>query len=400
MRVVLGIDVSKSKSNFAVVTETGELLEEGKFSNSQEGFEKLTELIIHYQGCEVIFEATGVYSRRMCFYFDRQHIKYVMINPLKAKRLMDELRPTKNDRIDAKKLAILQFKKPQPYAAKMARIYSELQHMQRYYQQIVADQIKMGNRLESDIQETFPEVENLYEDSKGINYWLLVNCFPHAEILKRLSLEEAIHRFENETGLVANKTRIRKIGQMMELADQSVISVDDTSFVCEKIVYETSELIRLEKLKREVIKKMVSLAAPLKEFDILKSIPGFGDTTVVQLIAELGDLRRFSTPAKVNAFVGIDLQFNDSGKRKTSGLITKRGNSYARSILYRALLNVIAVDRKSEKQTSVSRWYQRRKQLLIPANKAPKALVIGGMDRLLRMIHHMVMHEEMFQIQN
>ncbi|QYU58005.1 IS110 family transposase [Weissella confusa] len=398
MRVALGIDVSKAKSNFAVVTETGELLEEGQFSNSHDGFEKLNDLIIHHQSCEIIFEATGVYSRRMCFYFDRQNIKYVMINPLKAKRLMDELRPTKNDRIDAKKLAILQLKKPQPYAVRVERTYSELQHMQRYYQQIVADQIKMENRLESDIQETFPEVENLYTDSKGLNYWLLVNCFPHAEVLKKLTLKEAIQRFENETGLVANKTRIRKIKQMMELANQSVISVEDNSFLCEKVVYESDELMRLERLKREIIEQMVNLAAELREFEILKSIPGFGDTTVVQLIGELGDLRRFSTPAKVNAFVGIDLQFSDSGKKKTTGFITKRGNSYARSILYRALLNVIAVDQKNGKQTSVSRWYQRRKQLLIPAKKAPKALAIGGMDRLVRMIHHMVLNNEIFEL--
>ena len=61
---------------------------------------------------------------------------------------------------------------------------------------------------------------------------------------------------------------------------------------------------------------------------------------MVSLIAELGDLHRFATSNKLNAFVGIDLRFNDSGDYKSSGFITKRGNTIARKVLFKAISNI------------------------------------------------------------
>lgn len=43
----------------------------------------------------------------------------------------------------------------------------------------------------------------------------------------------------------------------------------------------------------------------------------------MSLIAELGDLHRFRTANKLNAFVGIDLRFNDSGDYKAQVLSPK-----------------------------------------------------------------------------
>lgn len=49
-------------------------------------------------------------------------------------------------------------------------------------------------------------------------------------------------------------------------------------------------------MKDEIIEAMAELASQLTEFEIIKSIPGFGKTSSVTLIAELGDICRFSTP--------------------------------------------------------------------------------------------------------
>ena len=45
------------------------------------------------------------------------------------------------------------------------------------------------------------------------------------------------------------------------------------------------------------------------------TIPGFAQTTAVRVLAELGDLRRFSNPNKINAFIGID-----PGRYQSGGL--------------------------------------------------------------------------------
>lgn len=50
---------------------------------------------------------------------------------------------------------------------------------------------------------------------------------------------------------------------------------------------------------------MVNLASklPNQNLEILESFPGFSETIAVKMLAELGDLRRFSNSHKINAFI-------------------------------------------------------------------------------------------------
>lgn len=84
---------------------------------------------------------------------------------------------------------------------------------------------------------------------------------------------------------------------------------------------------------------MIELAEklPNRDFEILKSIPGLGEITAVRILAELGDIRRFSNPNKINAFIGIDPGRYQSGEKDSSLSITKHGNAEARKILYQAI---------------------------------------------------------------
>ncbi|EEJ69665.1 IS110 family transposase, partial [Lactobacillus crispatus] len=65
--------------------------------------------------------------------------------------------------------------------------------------------------------------------------------------------------------------------------------------------------------------------------------------TAVRLVAELGDLRRFSTSAQIDAFVGIDPGRYQSGEKDSSLGITKHGNHIARKILYRVITQMETV---------------------------------------------------------
>ncbi|MDW8674770.1 transposase, partial [Streptococcus suis] len=58
---------------------------------------------------EIIFEATGVYSRRLQAFLEDNGYAYTRLNPLEAKKQLDSLRVRKTDQIDAEKLAQSQF---------------------------------------------------------------------------------------------------------------------------------------------------------------------------------------------------------------------------------------------------------------------------------------------------
>lgn len=85
MQSVIGIDISKKKMNYCVVTDAGEILEEGNIENNLTGFGKLLPLML-VKYTTVVFEATGVYSRRFQYFLDQNQISYIRMNPLLAKR--------------------------------------------------------------------------------------------------------------------------------------------------------------------------------------------------------------------------------------------------------------------------------------------------------------------------
>ena len=82
------------------------------------------------------------------------------------------------------------------------------------------------------------------------------------------------------------------------------------------------------------------MAQPLPEYEILLSISGRAETTATSIIGEFGDIRRFHSANQINAFIGIDLRYYESGDFLAKEHITKRGNPYARKILFKCIHNI------------------------------------------------------------
>ena len=128
--------------------------------------------------------------------------------------------------------------------------------------------------------------------------------------------------------------------KLIKLAKQSFCAVKKTSPMLEEIRYYAQELLRLSERRQVVLNDMVALAQPLPEYDILRSIPGIAETTATSIIGELGDIRRFQSTNQINAFIGIDLRHYESGNFLAKEHITKRGNPYARKILFKCIHNI------------------------------------------------------------
>ncbi|WP_044682486.1 IS110 family transposase, partial [Streptococcus suis] len=105
---VFGIDVSKASSEVAILVN-GEKVHGYTISNDAIGFARLLGDLRTVHKPEIIFEATGVYSRRLQTFLDDNGYAYTRLNPLEAKKQLDSLRVRKTDQIDAEKLAQSQF---------------------------------------------------------------------------------------------------------------------------------------------------------------------------------------------------------------------------------------------------------------------------------------------------
>ena len=88
-------------------------------------------------------------------------------------------------------------------------------------------------------------------------------------------------------------------------------------------------------LETEIKKIMVEIDSPIT------TIPGISWTLGSIILAEIGNISRFSTPAKLLSFAGLEPSVNDSGKAVgTRGTMVKRGSPYLRWALLQAARTV------------------------------------------------------------
>ena len=81
--------------------------------------------------------------------------------------------------------------------------------------------------------------------------------------------------------------------------------------------------------------EMQSLAASLPEYPVVMGMFGVGPTLGPQLMAEIGDVRRFHSKKALVAFAGIDAPPYQSGQMNIrSRSISKRGSSALRRTLF------------------------------------------------------------------
>ncbi|SNV43287.1 transposase [Streptococcus acidominimus] len=85
MRVVFGIDVSKVSSEVAILVN-GERVHGYTMTNDAIGFSRLLEDLKTVSNPEIVFEATGVYSRRLQAFLENNDYAYTRLNPLGAKK--------------------------------------------------------------------------------------------------------------------------------------------------------------------------------------------------------------------------------------------------------------------------------------------------------------------------
>ena len=96
---------------------------------------------------EIIFEATGVYSRRLQAFLEENGYAYTRLNPLEAKKQLDSLRVRKTDKIDAEKLAKSQFVLNRKPSYGQEEVYQNLRDLSRFHQNLTEDMVRTKNRL-------------------------------------------------------------------------------------------------------------------------------------------------------------------------------------------------------------------------------------------------------------
>lgn len=395
MRTVFGIDVSKASSEVAILIN-GQKVHGYSISNDAIGFTRLLEDLKQVKSPEIIFEATGVYSRRLQAFLEDNNYSYTRLNPLEAKKQMDSLRARKTDKIDAEKLASSQFILDRKPTYVQEEVYQELRDLSRFYQNLTEDIVRTKNRLHKVLQVTFPEVESLLSTPTGEQYWNFVTAFPTKHWVLELTEEQLREVIKGSTSKRISEKQIHTLSEkLIELANQSYSAVSKTSPIVEEVRYYAQELLRLTNRRDDVLEQMIALAQPLPEYEILLSIPGIAETTATSIIGELGDIRRFKSSNQINAFIGIDLRHYESGNFTAQDHISKRGNPYARKILFKCIHNIASASHT--KPCHIADFYEKRKRQSQGTSTKPHT--IASVHRLIRTMYYLITHNKLYDYQ-
>ena len=121
--------------------------------------------------------------------------------------------------------------------------------------------------------------------------------------------------------------------QLKQLATSSIASYNLGDAFELKLLIQRIRFLEMQKaeLEKEIERILSELHSPIT------SIPGIGNVLGATILAEIGDINNFSSPAKLLAFAGCDPSTYQSGKfvAKNTPMV-KHGSRYLRNALYLA----------------------------------------------------------------
>ena len=118
----------------------------------------------------------------------------------------------------------------------------------------------------------------------------------------------------------------------------------------------------------------------------LTTIPGVNVITAVKILAEIGDIKRFSNANKLAQFAGIaPLHLSSSGKGKD--VATKQGNRRLQATIYFLAIQMVQLSSKGTPRNPVVRaYYEKRKA----EGKTSQQALICISRRLISIIYGML----------
>ena len=336
--VYVGIDVAKDKHDCYICDSDGvELYPPFIIANNREGFEELMERIRSsskdLSKVKVGLEATGHYSYNILGYLLSQGSPISLINPLHTNlfRKSLSLRQTKTDKVDARTICMM-LSSGMDLTSYSETSYhmEELKSLTRYRFDKVRERAKLKQSLSRLVTILFPELEKLVPTLHMKSVYALLSEFPGAKHVATAHMTRLKH-------LLADSSRGRydkDFAEMIRNAARNSIGSDMPAKSLE--LKHTIAMIQI--LTEEIDEIESSIQETMNEIDApILTIPGINFRMGSMILAELGDLNRFSSPDKILAYAGMSPSTYQSGQLTSSySHMEKRGSRYLRYALFNA----------------------------------------------------------------
>ena len=332
----VGIDIAKRNHEASVIAQDGSVVRKAmRFANSQAGYNKFMDMVRSLKE-PVVFgmEATGHYWLTLYTHLRNDGFTVHVINPIQSDALRGMyIRKTKTDSVDSVIIAdVIRFGRYCETSVEPG----DLQAMrelcrQRFYIIDMASDLK--RKVIALLDQVFPEYEKLFSDTFGASSMEILSQYTTPEEMLSVSSQQLAEILEK-----ASRGRLgaEKAVEIQNAARNSFgIVMASCSFSL--IIRQYIEQIRSLEASVDVFD--AEIARLLSGFDTqLTTITGVGPTLAAVILSEIGgDIRRFSSPAKLAAYAGVDPTVRQSGDFSGSRMkMSKRGSPYLRRAIWLA----------------------------------------------------------------
>ena len=383
--IYAGVDIAKMDHVIGAVDETGaEVAKPMRFKNSEAGFERCVAWLESVAESEddvfVAMEATGQYWMACFACLTAAGYRVCVVNPMQvhAMRKLKSLSGVKNDRIDAWLIAETLRQGDYDETRLATDEVQALKQLTRYHQSLKQELATVKTQAICVLDAYFPEYAGLFSDIFGTaSLKVLAECPTPSEVERKRASTIAKLLSEASRGRLGEA----KAAQVKAAAKSSVgikLGEEAASFQIRTMVSQVEFLNQtVAKVEREVS----SLLAKVEPN--ITSIPGVSTATGAQIVAEIGDVRRFGSAASIVKYAGLNSGVDESGKFSAQGVpITKHGSPYLRRSLW------LAANRARQYDDRLREFYEKKRR-----EGKPHRVAVTAVARKLCHIVYAVMRD-------
>ena len=152
------------------------------------------------------------------------------------------------------------------------------------------------------------------------------------------------------------------------------------------------EIGELEARIKSTERQFEALAKEIPAVRYLRSIPGIGLLTATALYAFVGDVRRFPTARHFASYLGLTPREHSSGNQRRLGRISKRGDTYLRTLLTHGARAVLRAAHVAHSPTRLHAW-----ALAVQQRRGHNVAAIALANKLARIVWAVWRQERCFK---
>lgn len=347
----VGIDVSKGRSTVAVLQPGGVIIHKPfDVSHTSTELHKLTQYILSLEGdTRAVLECTGRYHLPILNALSDAGIFVSAVNPHLIRNYgNNSIRKVKTDPADARKIARytidnwVELRKH----TDMDTTRLQLKTLNAQFDFFMKRKVSAKNNLIALLDQTYPGVDKLFNSPArpdGSEKWVDYACsFWHVDCVRKSGLKAFTERYQafcKRHGYNFQKDKPRKLYD----GARDLVAVLPKDPIYKKLIQDSIQELNLaSKHVEDIRREMNHLASTLPEYDTVMHMYGVGPTYGPQLIAEIGDISRFSHRTALTAYAGVDPGKDDSGERITKSVhASKCGPSRLRHVLFQIMSTIL-----------------------------------------------------------